>query len=119
MIWLWLARPADLSLLDHRIIHSSYSGDIGVEASGFHLALPFSMVLSITLLPALAWYLLHCHDQRVWRQRVSAGLCPRCGYDLRATPKVIGPKLDKCPECGVDPGAPRVKPKRNERYRSI
>ena len=30
-------------------------------------------------------------------RRAAAGLCPRCGYDLRATP-------GRCPECGVASG---------------
>jgi len=47
--------------------------------------------LASGVLPAL-WLLLWAHRRR----RRTAGCCPRCGYDLRATP-------DRCPECGAVP----------------
>lgn len=49
---------------------------------------------------------------RRWRRRRqrqwSLGICAKCGYDLRATPKEGGPILERCPECGsVVPAADR------------
>ena len=44
------------------------------------------------VLPAL--WLVGARRRRRTRLRVVTGLCPRCGYDLRATP-------GRCPECGT------------------
>jgi len=47
------------------------------------------------------WWLVQLHPFR-FRQREKQGLCPNCGYDLRATP-------DRCPECGAVPPGSKFK----------
>jgi len=56
------------------------------------IVLPYWLLIGIAMSPWLvyAW--------RRWRgraaRRIAAGLCPACGYDLRASP-------ERCPECGA------------------
>jgi len=49
---------------------------------------------ALVLAPGAWFYLLS--RARARAKRVSKGLCPACGYDMRATP-------EKCPECGTEP----------------
>jgi hypothetical protein len=53
---------------------------------------PHWLVVAATGLPPLLWL-----RGRRRRRYERAGLCSKCGYDLRATP-------DRCPECGTAVG---------------
>ena len=55
------------------------------------------LALLLALLPAL-----HLRALFRSRGRDRAGRCPRCGYDVRATP-------GRCPECGAVPAAPAAR----------
>jgi hypothetical protein len=62
------------------------------QARGFYNALEipwWSLLVLFSLLPASRWI-----AGRRRRAKARRGLCPACGYDLRATP-------DRCPECGA------------------
>jgi hypothetical protein len=54
------------------------------------ILIPYWLLLAMFALPP-AWWLWRRPVRRARRAR--SGLCPSCGYDLRATP-------DRCPECG-------------------
>ena len=59
---------------------------------------PYILVLGLTVLPAVR-FARKAAKWRLRRKRRAGGLCPACGYDLRATP-------GRCPECGVAPSKP-------------
>lgn len=58
-----------------------------------HLSVPHAVATGLfAILPAFA-IRRGLHHRRA-SKRLAVGLCPRCGYDLRASP-------EKCPECGT------------------
>jgi hypothetical protein len=68
----------------HTSLHSMYSA----VAPAWFLA-----IVSATL-PSV--WAMREYNRRREARRAGMGQCPRCGYDLRATP-------DRCPECGATP----------------
>ena len=62
--------------------------DSGVQVSLWLIAAVFAV--------ATAWSIRRV--LRATRESMPAGLCPSCGYDLRASP-------ERCPECGAVPFA--------------
>ena len=64
---------------------------LGFQSSSRAAVVPYwFLVFTAAVLPALRLALAVRHGRR--RRRI--GLCPTCGYDLRATP-------GRCPECGT------------------
>ena len=67
---------------------------VAVDKTPRYAAVPLWALCAAFRVPS-APLLLARHRRRA-RRRAARGLCPRCGYDLRATP-------GRCPECGHAP----------------
>jgi 4-amino-4-deoxy-L-arabinose transferase-like glycosyltransferase len=55
---------------------------------------PFWGIAAGTIVLPLAWTTLRLRSRIRRRRNKTSGLCPTCGYDLRASP-------ERCPECGA------------------
>ena len=66
-------------------------GHFGGPMSRTVMAPHWAVALPLSVLPL--WWVLRAPARRRRRLRAGSGLCPGCGYDLRATP-------ERCPECG-------------------
>jgi hypothetical protein len=64
---------------------------------------PFWSIAAVTALPPLGWVTLRFRSRARRRRLKAQGLCPSCGYDLRATP-------ERCPECGAITPPPPAPP---------
>lgn len=89
----WMPRPSNAGLwLGFGWKQLQFSNEPAPRPGAFVCRLP-SWFLLLALLAFPAFTL------RSWRRakhRQRYGLCPACGYDVRATP-------DRCPECGAAP----------------
>ena len=97
---LWSRAGFHIARKTEQIDQNSTMGYDGFAADWFtslQITVPYySVQLVSALLPVAALVKI---ARRTHRQR--AGLCPSCGYDLRATP-------DRCPECGHIPDAAKA-----------
>jgi hypothetical protein len=80
----------------NRIVLSSYYGYIylGWYPDGPMLKLNYLVLFFALLSPHVIATLIAKGRNRKRKHRSARGLCPRCGYDLRASP-------GRCPECGA------------------
>ena len=64
-----------------------------------HYPIPVGSLLALSIAGWVGAASYQYRQRRVLEQRLAAGRCAACGYDLRATP-------GRCPECGTTAGTP-------------
>ena len=69
--------------------------------AGFRLTMAALVLGAAAALVLGARHRLRTQRADLAARRLSAGRCPVCSYDLRATPNAGGALLDRCPECGA------------------
>lgn len=78
---------------------SVYARDADAWRTSAHetrvLRIPWAAPALAAALPWVAWAANRRWRRHVWRRRRAAGLCHRCGYDVRFSPS------GRCPECGT------------------
>jgi len=75
-------------------LHTKFGPVAPVPVNVWTILVPWRYFLVPTTLAAGVIVTVGTYRWRRRSSRVSRGLCPRCGYDLRASP-------DRCPECGL------------------
>lgn len=86
--WLTSGRLEDWTKL--QTVIKQYNSAAGRTLRSIRYSIPDWLLAVLALILPLAW-------ARKWGQQrrlTAAGLCPHCGYDLRAS-------RDRCPECGT------------------
>lgn len=88
----WYFGPSGFGWTDRKWLRPYYVHHSGPGYDQKVLVIPHWMVTVLLLaagFPSILWF----RNDRRRRKRLRGGLCPTCGFDLRATPQ-------RCPECG-------------------